>query len=635
MRSVLSLVTLLLFTAALVTTVAPPANAVERSEIPEKYTWNLKDTFADEAAWKAARADALKRIPGIARFQGNLGKSAGELLTCLTTVMDLDRDLAKMRSYASWLRDQDTRVSRSQEMLQEAEKAIVDFRTAAAFLRPEILSMDPAKVRSFVASEPRLKPYEFFLEDILRRKPHTLSPAEEEIVARAGNLESAGEALYSIFTNADFPYPEITLSTGEKVRLDAAAYTKYRASADRGDREKVFEAFFTRYREYERTLGTALYAQVKAHVFDRDVHKFGSSLEDTLFEFAIPTDVYRQLIADVHANLPTLHRYLALRKRMMGLDKIGYEDLYAPIVNEANATFTPEQAMDLTLKAVAPLGKEYVDTLRKGFADRWVDFLPSTGKRSGAYSETVYGVHPYQLLNFMGNYDDVSTLAHESGHSMHSYLSDTSQPYVTHDYSTFVAEVASTLNENLLFRQMLREAKDDATRLSLLGGHLDLLRLTLFRQTLFAEFELAIHEKAEHGETLTGEGLSKLYLDLLRTYYGHDKGVCEIKDRYAIEWAYIPHFYWDFYVYQYATSLVASISLSRGILDETAAGGGATSRRDAYLHMLRSGSSKYPIVLLRDAGVDMTTSSPFAAAMKEMNQTMDEMEAILGRAGGK
>jgi oligoendopeptidase F len=635
MRCVLFRVIGFLCTAALVTSAVPPANAVERSEIPEKYTWNLKDVFPGEAVWKAARANALKRIPEIARFKGSLSDSADALLRALTAVMDLDRDLARIRSYASWLRDQDTRVSRSQEMIQEADQAIVGFRTAAAFLRPEILSMDPAKVRGFVASEPRLKPYAFFLDDILRRKPHTLSPEEEKIVARAGNLEGAGEAIYSVLTNADFPYPEVTLSTGEKVRLDAAAYTKYRAAPDRSDRDKVFGAFWTRYHEFERTMGAALYAQVKSHVFDRDVHKFQGSLDDALFEYAIPTAVYRRLISDVHANLPTLHRYLELRKRVMGLGSLGYEDLYAPIVKEANATFTPEKAMDLTLVAFAPLGKEYVETLREGYTRRWVDFLPSTGKRSGAYSETAYGVHPYQLLNFMGSYDDVSTLAHESGHSMHSHFSDTSQPYVSHDYSTFVGEVASTLNENLLFRQMLREAKDDATRLFLLGSHLDLLRNTLFRQTLFAEFELTIHETAERGETLTGEGLSRLYLKLLREYYGHDRGVCEIKDLYGIEWAYIPHFYWNFYVYQYATSLTASISLSRGILDEASATGASRPRRDAYLLMLRSGSSKYPIDLLRDAGVDMTTSAPFAAAMEEMNQTMDEMEAILNRAGGK
>ena len=610
-----------------------PAGAVERKDLPEKYTWNLRDVFPDEAAWKAAREKALARIGEVGRFKGTLGDSADALYQALSAIMALDADLSRVRSYASWLRDQDTRVARSQEMLQEAERALVDFRTASAFLRPEILSLDPARVRSFVASDPRLRDYAFFLDDILRRKPHTLGPEEEEIIARAGNMASAGESVYSIFTNADFPYPEVTLGSGENVRLDAAAYTKYRASRSRADREKVFGAFFTRHREFERTLGTALYAEVRSHVFERDVHKFGSSLDAALFEYAIPTTVYRRLIADVRANLPTLHRYLRLRARMMGIEKLGYEDLYAPIVKEVDASFTPEQAMDLTLEAFAPLGKDYVDTLRKGYRDRWVDFLPSTGKRSGAYSETVYGVHPYQLLNFMGGYDDVSTLAHESGHSMHSYLSDTSQPYVSHDYSTFVAEVASTLNESLLFRKMLREAEDDAARLSLLGSHLDLLRGTLFRQTLFAEFELAIHEIAERGETLTGEKLTHLYLSLLREYYGHDRGVCEIKDLYGIEWAYIPHFYWNFYVYQYATSLVASTSLSRGIVEEAAAPGAPAPRRDAYLAMLRSGSSKYPIDLLRDAGVDMTTSAPFAAAMKEMNETMDEMEAILGRKG--
>ncbi len=610
-----------------------PANAVERSQVPEKYTWNLKDVFQDEAAWKAAKESAQKRIPEVARLKGTLGGSADALYRALSAVMDLDRDLGAVRSYASWQRDQDTRVSRSQEMVQEADHALVDFRAATAFLRPEILALDPAKVQAFIGADPRLADYAFFLDDILRRKPHTLGPDEEGIVARAGNMANAGEAAYSIFTNADFPYPEVTLSSGEKVRLDAAAYTKYRASAIRADREKVFRAFFARYREFERTLGTTLYAEVKSHVFYRDVHKFGSSLDAALFEYAIPTSVYRRLVADVHANLPTLHRYLKLRGRMMGLPKLGYEDLYAPIVKEVDLTFTPERAMELTLDAFAPLGSDYVETLRKGYAGRWVDFMPSTGKRSGAYSETVYGVHPYQLLNFMGSYDDVSTLAHESGHSMHSYLSDKSQPYVRHDYSTFVAEVASTLNESLLFRKMMRESKDDATRLSLLGSHLDLLRSTLFRQTLFAEFELAIHETAERGETLTGEGLSKLYLKLLREYYGHEKGVCEVNDRYAIEWAYIPHFYWDFYVYQYATSLVASITVARGILDEASAPGAPTARRDAYLAMLRAGSSKYPIELLRDAGVDMTTSAPFAAAMKEMNQTMDEIEAILARKG--
>jgi oligoendopeptidase F len=314
---------------------------------------------------------------------------------------------------------------------------------------------------------------------------------------------------------------------------------------------------------------------------------------------------------------------------MMGLKTLGYEDLYAPIVQEVKLTFSPESAMARTLEAVKPLGPDYVSTLRKGFESRWIDWMPSTGKASGAYSTGAYGVHPYQLQNFTGLYDEVGTLAHESGHSMHTDLADHHQPYATHDYATFVAEVASTLNENLLFHHMLGRTQDRATRLFLLGSYLDNLRTTLFRQTLFAEFELRIHERAERGETLSGESLSKLYLDLVRTYYGHAAGVCRVDSRYAVEWAYIPHFFYDFYVYQYATSIVASIHIANHIRDEAAARPPATRQRDAYLRMLESGSSKYPIDLLRDAGVDMTTSAPFRAAMREMNAVMDEMERLL------
>jgi oligoendopeptidase F len=314
---------------------------------------------------------------------------------------------------------------------------------------------------------------------------------------------------------------------------------------------------------------------------------------------------------------------------MLGLEQLRYEDLYVPLVAGVDATYTPEEAMQLTLEAFAPLGKEYVAALKGGYESRWNDFLPSTGKRSGAYSTGVYGVHPYQLLNFNGKYDDMSTLAHESGHSMHTLLASRAQPYATADYAIFVAEVASTLNENLLLHHQLSKATDDSSRLFLLGSWLDSLRATLFRQTLFAEFELAIHEMAERGETLTGENLSALYLRLSREYHGHDAKVCLVDDLVAAEWSYIPHFYYDFYVYQYATSLVASTSIARAIREE--AKQGVTKARDAYLAMLKAGGSKYPVELLRDAGVDVLTSAPFDAAMKEMNATMDEIEAILAR----
>jgi oligoendopeptidase F len=352
-------------------------------------------------------------------------------------------------------------------------------------------------------------------------------------------------------------------------------------------------------------------------------------MEASLFGPNVPPSVYRQLLADVHRNLPTLHRYLRLRKRMMGLDALRYEDLYAPILKRVDLHYTPEQAMELTLEAVKPLGPEYVEALRKGFADRWVDFYPTPGKRSGAYSTGVYGVHPFQLQNFNDIYEDVTTLAHESGHSMHTYLSYQKQPYVTADYVTFVAEVASTLNENLLLHTMLDRTQDKDTRLFLLGTALDNLRGTLFRQTLFAEFELQVHELAEKGEPITGEKLTQLYLKLCRTYYGHAQGVCKVDDLYGVEWTYIPHFYSPFYVFQYATSMVASSSIAASIRAETSGPARSTKARDAYLGMLSSGSSKYPMDLLRGAGVDMSTPAPFAAAMKEMNSIMDEMEKLL------
>jgi len=446
-------------------------------------------------------------------------------------------------------------------------------------------------------------------------------------------MERAGGDVHGVLSNADLPYPTIKLSTGEKVRLDAAAFTLHRQAPARADRDKVFAEFFGALQVYERTMGSTLAAAVKAHLFEKRVRHFDTALEAALFQDNIPPAVYKQLLADVHRSLPTLHRYLALRRRMLGVDRLRYQDLYVPLVASVDMHFGPDEARAVTLEALAPLGTQYTDVLRKGFESRWTDYLPSTGKRSGAYSTGVYGVHPYQLLNFNGRYEDLTTLAHESGHSMHTFLSAAAQPYPTADYPIFVAEVASTFNENLLIHFMLDRAKDDPTRLFLLGTLLDGLRTTLFRQTQFAEFELAFHEQAERGEPLTGENLSKLYLGITRDYYGHAKNVCQVDDLVAIEWAYVPHFYYDFYVYQYATSMVASTSLARAVREEATAtkAGGKTPRRDAYLKMLSSGSSKYAIDLLKDAGVDMTTSAPFDAAIAEMNSTMDEMERILNR----
>jgi oligoendopeptidase F len=609
------------------------AVAAEPASVDPKYTWNLSDLYPTTEAWASAKNAAVADLPKLDACKGHLADSASELADCLDTIFDLDRRLTKVGVYASMTFDLDTRVTASQGMQDQAQLARTALSAASAWVRPEILAAGPGKIEGFLAAEPRLAIYKHSLTDILRRAPHTLDSESERILAETGIMQGAGQTIRDVFVNADFPYPTIKLSTGESVTLDAAGYTKYRAAANRADRLAVFDAFWGKYNEYTRTLGTALNAGVQAHEFSRKMRKYDSSLDEALFNDNVPTAVYEELIKDLHANLGTLHRYLKLRQRMMGLDKLGYEDLYAPIVQRYDRRFTPEEAMAATLDAVSLLGPAYQQALREGFASRWIDWFPRTGKRSGAYSTGAYGTHPFQLQNFTGLYEEVSTLAHESGHSMHTYLADKAQPYPTHDYPIFIAEVASTLNENLLVHSMIAKAKSDDERLALLGSYLDGLRTTLFRQGLFAEFELRIHEMAAKGDPLNGDNVSDLYLKLVREYYGHDKGICEVKDAYRAEWAYIAHFYYDFYVYQYSTSMIASAKLADGIRAEAEAKPASTAKRDAYLGMLSAGSSRYAYDMLKDAGVDLATPEPFAAAMREMNKTIDAMEAILNKRG--
>jgi oligoendopeptidase F len=615
--------------ALLALLVSAPASAKDRSAIPDRYKWNLADLYPSEAAWTAAKEDLSRRIPALEKHRGHLGDSVGALRAALDDLFGLRLDLERLYVYASSLSDEDTRAARPRELRQAAQLLAVRLSAAGSWMPPEILALGDARAKAFLAEDPKLAPYRFYVEDVLRGRPHTLSAPEERIASEAGDLADAGQSIAGLLRDADLPWPTVKLSTGEEVRLDTAGFAIARASRAREDRDRAFDEFFGSLRTYERTLGAALYATVKAQIFDAKVHEFPTTLEASLFANDIPPAVYRQLVSDVRRSLPTFHRYLALRKRMLGLEKLRYQDLYVPMVKSVDLRFEPDQARAIVLEALAPLGKPYVDGLRRGFESRWTDYLPSTGKRAGAYSSGVFGVHPIQLLNFNGRYEDLSTLAHESGHSMHTWLAARAQPYPTSGYATFVAEVASTLNENLLVHYMADRATDDATRLAILGSYLDGLRGTLFRQTQFADFELSFHEMAERGETLTGEGLTKRYLELARTYYGHDQGVCQVDDLIGYEWAFVPHFHYGYYVYQYATSLVASTAIARAIREE--AKKGKTARRDAYLKMLSAGGSEYPIQLLRDAGVDMTTSKPFDAAIAEMNATMDEMEGILAR----
>ena len=603
------------------------AQESDRAKIADKYKWNLADIYPNEAAWRAAKDKFVADVPSIGAFKGKLASSPGTLADALDRVYGLAKELDRIYSYASLLADEDTRDSGHQGKRQEMVQAAAAFSAAAAYVDPEILKAGKPTIDKFVAAEPRLKPYRMKLDDVVRRAAHTLSDSEEKLLADLQPVSGSAQNVFSILSNADFPYPTVTLSDGRSVRLDSAGYNAARAVSNRADREKAMSAFFTSLGSFSRTYGTTMNAEAQKVLFHSKARRYASALESELDGPNIPVSVYNRLVEGVNRNLPSFHRYLKLRKRMMGVDQLHYYDLYAPLVASVNLSYTPEEAQRLVLDAIEPLGKEYAATIQKAFAERWIDLFPSVGKRSGAYSNGIFSVHPYMLLNYNGKYDDVSTLAHELGHAMHSYLSAKTQPYATADYQIFVAEVASTFNESLLIDHMLKQLKDDDARLSILGSYLENLKGTVFRQTQFAEFELRLHEMAAKGQPITGDALAKLYLDITRRYYGHDQGVAVVDDYIAHEWSMIPHFYRDFYVFQYATSFTASEALAAKVKSGDAA---ATKR---YLAFLSAGGSKYPIELLKDAGVDMTTDEPLELTIRSMNRVMDEMEKILAAKG--
>jgi len=598
----------------------------DRAKIPDKYKWNLSDIYPDDQAWRSAKEQLAKELPQMKTFQGKLGTSAATLANALDKYFGFDKELSRLYVYAQMLSDQDTRGATHLGMKQEMTQLAAAEAAGVAFLEPEILRFEKGKVEKFIASEPRLKIYRFYLEDIARRSAHTLSAAEEKLLADMGPLAGVPSETYSILSNADFPFPTVTLSDGKAVKLDQAAFADLRALPNRSDREKVMSAFFGALGRFSGTFGTTMNGEVHKVLFQSKARKYKSALEYSLNGPNIPVSVYIRLIDGINKNLPVFHRYLKLRQRILGVDQLHYHDLYAPLVGSVDLTYTPEQAQKLVLEAVAPLGTEYTSTVRRAFDNRWIDLFPNEGKRSGAYSEgAAYDVHPYMLINYNGKYTDVSTLAHEMGHTMQSYFSNKTQPYSLANYPIFVAEVASTFNETLLISHVLKNTKDDDTRLALLGNYLENIKTTVFRQAQFAEFELRMHEMAGKGQPITGSAVEKLYLDITRKYYGQDQGVCIVDDYIANEWSYIPHFYRDFYVYQYATSFTASMALSEKVIS----GDPAATKR--YLAFLSAGGSKYPIDLLKDAGVDMTTGEPLNLTIKAMNRVMDEIDAILAR----
>jgi oligoendopeptidase F len=614
---------------ALIAFIVPAAaQQRDRASIPAKYKWDLTPIYPSNAAWRAAKEKLEVDIASVRQLKGTLGKSSAALADALERVTALRKTFYRVATYANMQADEDTRHAEHQGMRQEVTLVAASFGAEVAFVEPEILQIGREKIQQFLSSEPRLGSYRFYLEEILRQAPHTLSEPEERILASAASVTIAPSTTSGLLLNAEFPFPSVTLSDGRTVKVDQQAFADLRQSKNRADREKVMSAYFRALGSFSQTLGSTLTGSVRASQFYASMRKYESDLAARLDDANIPVSVYSRLIDGVNRNLPSFHRYLKLRKQMMGVDELHYYDLYAPLVGSVNLEYTPEEAHEHIAAAVVPLGTDYVTAINRAFNERWIDLMPNEGKRSGAYATgAAYDVHPYMLINYNGKYTDMSTVAHELGHAMHSFHSNRAQPFHLAGYQTFVAEVASQFNEDLLLEYILKQVKERDVRIAILGNYLETLKATVFRQTQFADFELQVHQLAQQGKPLTGESMAKLYLDITKKYYGHDQGVCIVDDYIAHEWSGVPHFYNSYYVFQYATSFTAATALSEGVLAAGARGSDATKR---YIQFLSAGGSKHPIDLLRDAGVDMTTDQPLELTVKKMNRVMDEIEKLLG-----
>ena len=601
-----------------------PDNSYVKSD-SEQHRWNLGDLYTDDEAWRKSKEEIDSKIDEFGQYKGTLTDDASKLADALEARTAIQMELWRLYSYAGKRSDEDLRDPHALEMRQSLDSIATRIDQATSYYKPELLTADKQKLERFITEEERLAAYDMYLQDTLRAAPHTLDENGEKILATSGLISDSASTLYEILTNAEIPWPTITLSDGQEVRLDQSAYEKYRESSNREDRIKVFEAFWGTYKKYEKTIGVALYEQMKKDLFYAEVRNYGSTMEHALHEDNIPTAVYSALVDTTNANLDTLHRYFRLRGRMLGIDDLSYHDIYPPLV-ESSSKYPIDKGKALVLAALEPLGKEYVSTVRRGFDERWMDTYPRPGKRSGAYSSgSAYEVHPYILMNYNDDYSSVSTLAHEWGHTMHSYLANGTQPFPKAHYSTFVAEVASTINEAFLLDHALKQAESDEEKLFYLGSALETLRGTFFRQTMFAEFELKIHQLVAEGEALSGNRLTNIYADIVRRYHGHDQGVLKVDDLYTVEWAFIPHFYMNYYVYQYATSIAASSLFAKDILD------GKAGAAEAFLEVLKSGGSEYPYQALANAGVDLATPAPYEALFAQMNRIMDEIETILNK----
>lgn len=596
-----------------------------RSEVPVEYTWKIEDLYSSVNDWNADKQKVFVMLSNITRKSKDWTKNASNFYDMCKSIEDMDILLAKLGSYAGFQNDMDMSDPLYIKLQSEVREIYVDRGTKLAFFSSDLLKMDEKIVWSYFEAEPKLEPFRHDIKNTLRAKAHILPQDQEKLISLTGLFTSTPSEASGYLRNLDIPSPEVTLSDGSKVKLNSANFQFYRGSKEAEDRTLVMKTFFGNYKKFENTFAALLNGQMKQHVFTTKARNYGSCLQTRVFGENIDTNVYYSLIKYVKENLDPLHRFIRIKKELLGLDKFRYEDVYASAVKKIDKVYTYEEAKDIILNAMKPLGDNYVGVLKKAFDNRWIDVYPNKGKQSGAYSGGVYGVHPFIKMNYNGKYNEVSTLAHELGHTVHSYLSNENQTYTNSGYSLFLAEIASTFNENLLMDYMLKNETDDMFKLFILDGYLDQVRGTIYRQTLFAEFELEAHKLVESGATLTPEFLNKLYLDLTRKYYGHDKGVMEVDEYIQNEWSYIPHFYYFYYVYQYSTGMLASMMLSDNVLTK------GDEYREKYLTMLKSGGNDFPLEILKRAGVDMTKSEPYKAGFARFDKYLDEMEIIIKR----
>lgn len=594
--------------------------AVDRSTVDPQYTWDLSCMFESDKAFEEA-LEAAKSYPEVfAAYQGKVGENAADLLAFLKEDAACDICLSRLINYADRKSDEDTRVSKYQDYSSQVRSLYVAIMSSYSWFTAEILATDPQVLEGFYAQEPELEQFRRSLDRVLRKRPHTLSPAEERLLAAAGDMANQPENVFSLLNDADLTFPDAVDADGETHALTHGSYIPLMNSADRTLRQSAFQNLYGMYGQFRNTFAATLASQTKQLKFFADARKYDSTLAHALDANEVPVEVYTNLISAVHQNMDAMYKYVDLRKRLLKVDELHFWDLYVPVIEDVEMKFTYAEACDIILQALQPLGEEYLGIVKQGLSQRWIDVYENPGKRSGAYSAGGYGMHPVILLNFQGTLDDVFTLIHEMGHSVHTYLSCQNQPSQYSDYVIFVAEVASTCNESLLMRWFLDHAEDDRQRAYLLNHFLEQFRATLYRQTMFAEFELKANELTAQGAGLTADALCSIYRDLNKEYFG--PGIC-LDEEIALEWARIPHFYYRYYVYQYATGFAAAIALSNRILTE-----GAPAVAD-YLGFLSGGCSKAPIDLLKGAGVDMSTTEPVESALTLFSSLVDQLDDLL------